>query len=472
MPLAKMKFGTKPINLIFSQDGRYLIVPLIGFGMQRFELKDILNGKTPKDLITQSPILAMGVAVGPDGQHMALGQWEGTILLATGRHTRPVCLEGHASMVFDLTFNANAPRLASISDDQTVRLWNTSSGREILQIKKEGPFSRNIAFSQDGNQLIVNDRTRTLMVFDASPLPESQDRTTFVLEDQRGRVQTVEYSPSGKQVISSGESGVIFWSAQNGEPEHTIDPVRIIGAFNGQFSPDGRWITATFFNSCRVFDAKPPYQEKFSIESNREMYGVAFSYDSRYLIVGGEERILHVYDCRSGEEIGELGNQDDWIVNITASPRGKYLASTGYYRGVRIWDATRLGEWQKGRLIRGGSFGFVGCGFGPDETQLAVGGLNGEIRVLDIESEATVLDIPNAHGGLVHGVTFSHNGKYIASCSADETVRIWDAKTGNPVDVLLGHKGRVLSVDFSPDGTHVVSGGVDGTVRIWTPRLE
>ena len=52
------------------------------------------------------------------------------------------------------------------------------------------------------------------------------------------------------------------------------------------------------------------------------------------------------------------------------------------------------------------------------------------------------------------------NGARVVSGSSDDTVRIWDAASGNQLKVLTGHTGGVMSVAFSPDGNgaRVVSG--------------
>ncbi len=70
---------------------------------------------------------------------------------------------------------------------------------------------------------------------------------------------------------------------------------------------------------------------------------------------------------------------------------------------------------------------------------------------------------------MIGAVAFSPDGSQIISGSGDQTVRLWDAASGEELRQLIGHTSGVSSVAFSPDGKQIVSGSLDDTVRVWWP---
>jgi WD40 repeat protein/transcriptional regulator with XRE-family HTH domain len=105
--------------------------------------------------------------------------------------------------------------------------------------------------------------------------------------------------------------------------------------------------------------------------------------------------------------------------------------------------------------------------FSPDDKLLAIGTTEGEIIVRQADHECRTICGMLGHTGWVQSVVFSPNGKIIASGGNDQTVRLWNAETGQEIDILNGHMDRVRFVVFSPNGQLIASGSDDRTIRVW-----
>eukprot|EP01028_Stygiella_incarcerata_P002122 TRINITY_DN1398_c0_g1_i4.p1 TRINITY_DN1398_c0_g1~~TRINITY_DN1398_c0_g1_i4.p1 ORF type:complete len:372 (-),score=75.60 TRINITY_DN1398_c0_g1_i4:57-1172(-) len=77
------------------------------------------------------------------------------------------------------------------------------------------------------------------------------------------------------------------------------------------------------------------------------------------------------------------------------------------------------------------------------------------------------VDLQKKHRGSVYNVRFSPCGRFLASCSQDQTVFLWNLSQGTDVCVLKGHMMHVLDVGWSGDGMTLCSGGFDRSVRLW-----
>jgi formylglycine-generating enzyme required for sulfatase activity len=107
--------------------------------------------------------------------------------------------------------------------------------------------------------------------------------------------------------------------------------------------------------------------------------------------------------------------------------------------------------------------------FSPDGKRIVSGSYDNTVKVWDAQTGQETLTL-KIHSDDVTSVSFSPDGKRIVSGSYDNTVKVWDAQTGQETRTLKGHSDWVSSVSFSPDGKRIVSGSYDNTVKVWDLR--
>ena len=89
------------------------------------------------------------------------------------------------------------------------------------------------------------------------------------------------------------------------------------------------------------------------------------------------------------------------------------------------------------------------------------------LAALAIQPPLTLERSARGHTSAVRALAFSPDGKTLASCSDDGTIKLWDAPALREVRSLPGHRGAVLCLAFSPDGKRLATGGADKAIRIW-----
>src|SRR6266536_1699168 len=83
------------------------------------------------------------------------------------------------------------------------------------------------------------------------------------------------------------------------------------------------------------------------------------------------------------------------------------------------------------------------------------------------DSWTSLIQTLTGHSGWVRAIAFSLDGRQITSGSDDQTIKLWDATTGDLQKTLTGHSDWVTAIAFSPDGRQIASGSRDQTIKLW-----
>ena len=109
--------------------------------------------------------------------------------------------------------------------------------------------------------------------------------------------------------------------------------------------------------------------------------------------------------------------------------------------------------------------------FSPNGKILASGGSDSRVKLWNAEN-GRLLFTREGHLSEVTNISFRPDGKILASSSDEGNVRVWNLENGLEISTLEGHLGRVTSVMFSPDGKTLASAGIDNTIKLWNLELD
>ncbi|MBL9126075.1 MAG: serine/threonine protein kinase, partial [Verrucomicrobiales bacterium] len=270
-------------------------------------------------------------------------------------------------------------------------------------------------------------------------LEDALDRLTLQkVDDRLHQGESVEAIALLARVLredpsnSVAASRMVWWLSHRSLPLHVGRAARHEGrVLSAQFdSVGGRFVTASEDGSARVWDARTGLPVSAPLVHPDELSWAEFGPDGRSVLVSCRDGAAYLWEVESGR----LRDRLNGVSRTTASP----------------------GETGHAVLAR----------FSPDGRKIVTGGVDGAVRIWDVESPGKVMP-PMRHGGPVLSVAFSPDSRWLLTGSSDRAARLWDASTGEPVTDRLRNHGDVACVNFSPDGTRFVTASFNGTVRIW-----
>ncbi|MEM7456097.1 MAG: protein kinase [Planctomycetota bacterium] len=398
------------------------------------------------------------VAFSPDGTRVASASQDQTIRLwdaITG--TEIMSLTGHDGIVGDVVFSPDGQRLASASGDDTIKLWDVETGEVAATLTGHNDLVASVAFSPDGESIASASDDGTIKLWDSRTYHDFN-----TLEGHAAQVGSVVFSPDGSRLASASVDGTVkIWDAGNGKCIMTLTGHNAF-VISVAYSPDGSMLASASQDVIKLWDARTGEELNTLYGHSQFVHYVEFSPDGSRLASGSRDKSIKLWDVRAGQEITTLTGHTAWVNGLSFSPDGQRIASASFDKTVKFWDA-RSG--QEVATLNGHTMKVHEVAVCPEGKTVASAGLDGTIRIWDLHS-GTESQKFSPENGAVYSVEFSPDGEFIASASGSE-IQLWNARTGEQSATLSGHQALVKSVAYSPDGTCIASASDDSSIRIW-----
>jgi WD40 repeat protein len=283
-------------------------------------------------------------------------------------------------------------------------------------IKGHESALNSVCYSPDGKNLMTASNDGVISIWDIATTKEIKR-----LETHNHAVNSANYSPDGKYIVSTSADYIVrVWDIETAQAIKQWDHIGLL--YNASFSPDGKKIVAATYYGTKVWSF-----ETGELIKELEGYSLfsCFSPNGKHIVSALADSTIRIWDAETGQEIRKLEGHTSAVMSANYSPDSKRIASTSWDHTTIIWDV---------------------------ETGL-------EIRRLHEQDN-------------YYPVCFSPDGKYILAVSNAKTAGLWDTETGLKLQDLKGSGSYLRAVCFSPDSRHAAAAFEDGNTCIWDIETE
>jgi WD40 repeat protein/beta-lactamase regulating signal transducer with metallopeptidase domain len=200
---------------------------------------------------------------------------------------------------------------------------------------------------------------------------------------------------------------------------------------------------------------------------------MALSPDGRLLATAAGEQVK-LWDTLTGQALGRLATEPIDYYCVKFSRDGRQLAVGGAGVSapasglVMVYD---LSTHQQIARLRGHNRPVLNVDFAPGNGYLATASADHTVRLWEANAWTELFTF-TGHTDAVEAVTFSSDSLLLATGGHDRTIRLWETRSGMQQAVLEGHPGAVRQLAFTPDDQYLVSGGARESVLLWDVRVR
>ncbi|MEH1860932.1 MAG: serine/threonine-protein kinase [Nostoc sp.] len=249
-----------------------------------------------------------------------------------------------------------------------------------------------------------------------------------------------------KAKIISLERTLASWNSGHSEAVLTL-----------AISPDGQTLASGSKDKIiKVWNLKSGKEILTLIGHSNQVNSVAISPDGQTLVSGSDDKKIKIWNLKNGEEISTIIARSGEILSVAISPDEETVISGASYGTVALWNL-KTGDYI--RTLATHIYGVTSVAISPNG-YVASGSWDTTIKVWP-KSTLT------GHLERVSSVAISSNVQIVVSASEDKTIIVWNLNTGEQIYTLSGHSDAVNCVAISPDSQTVVSGSDDEKIKVW-----
>jgi WD40 repeat protein len=396
------------------------------------------------------------IAFSPEGTFIVSGHLDGTIRLwdvSSGREIRRV--RHNDAQALGVAVSPDGTKIASCYKNDVLELWDRKG---TVLWRTEGVIAQHVRFSPDGRLIAVSGYPCAMRIWDVSTGREviSSPGHTFT-------VFGICFSSDGRLVGTAGGDNVIYtWDPSSGA---------VLGSYRGQtggsrditFSPDGRYLLAGGFDGAVVAWEVTSCRKVWRTNADgNPISSLGYSPSGTRIVVGcANKGVVRLLNPKDGRELrrASLGALS---VKLAFASAGDTLVASCDKHIVALERANLDRITTLSQVPRP----VAALALSPVSKILAAVAGASQIHLLWSDTGNEFQRSPD-NQNRISSIAFSPDGRFLAAGCFDGTVQVWEVLTGREVCSFVGHNGDVRCVAFSPNGRQLVSGSRDTTALVW-----